>query len=155
MKNKSKRRKKSPSYKLSFKPGTPEYYHAKQFMYFQVSGQGPYYGQMAWFQKFHHEKVPSAVERYQKEIKRVTGVLDGILAEQKKLHGTANNGPWLVGDHMSYVDIAFVMWQVVADKFTSDEDFNPADYPLAKEWVDKMAAREKIAPILAKAFAAH
>lgn len=29
-------------HKLSFTPGTPEYFHAKQWLYFQVSGQGPY-----------------------------------------------------------------------------------------------------------------
>lgn len=58
-------------HRLSFAPGTPEYYHAKQWLFFQTSGQGPYYGQMSWFKKFHAEKVPSAIERYAKEINTV------------------------------------------------------------------------------------
>lgn len=30
--------------KLSFEPGTAESYHAKQWLFFQASRQGPYYG---------------------------------------------------------------------------------------------------------------
>jgi glutathione S-transferase len=50
--------------RLSFVPGTPESYHAKQWLYFQATGQGPYYGQAARFKKFHSKQVPSAIERY-------------------------------------------------------------------------------------------
>ena len=32
-------------HRLSFVPGTPESYHAKQWLFFQTTGQGPYYGQ--------------------------------------------------------------------------------------------------------------
>jgi len=39
--------------KLSFAPGTLESFHGKQGLYFQVTGQGPYYGQAAWFKKYH------------------------------------------------------------------------------------------------------
>jgi glutathione S-transferase len=34
--------------KLSFPHGTKEYWLSKQWLYFQMSGQGPYYGQ-AWY----------------------------------------------------------------------------------------------------------
>ena len=34
--------------KLSFKTA-PEKFFTKQFLFFQVSGQGPYFGQLAWF----------------------------------------------------------------------------------------------------------
>ena len=50
--------------------------------------------------RIHPEKIPSAVERYQKEIVRVFGVLDSVLAKQ----------PWLVGDKCSVADLAFVPW---------------------------------------------
>ena len=68
----------------------PEKYHVKQMLYFQVSGQGPYFGQASWFGYFHPEKLPSAIERYQNEVKRVTKVLDEILKR--------NGGGYLVGD---------------------------------------------------------
>lgn len=58
-------------HRLSFAAGTNESYLAKQWLFFQVSGQGPYYGQVAWFKNYHSEKVPSAVERYVKEVKRL------------------------------------------------------------------------------------
>jgi len=35
-------------HKISFEKGTKESYLADQWLFFQVSGQGPYYGQAAW-----------------------------------------------------------------------------------------------------------
>lgn len=52
--------------KFSFAPGSKESYLAKQWLFFQTTGQGPYYGQAAVFKMFHHEKLPSALERYVK-----------------------------------------------------------------------------------------
>lgn len=43
---------------------------AHQWLLFQASGVGPYFGQKAWFDHYHHEKLPSAIERYDKEIQR-------------------------------------------------------------------------------------
>ncbi|KAL1601167.1 Transcriptional regulator ure2 [Nothophoma quercina] len=51
-------------------------YQTQQWLAFQISGQGPYFGQATWFARFHPEKVPSAVQRYVDEIFRVTGVLE-------------------------------------------------------------------------------
>ena len=61
----------------------------------------PYFGQAVWFQKSHREKVPSAVERYNNEIKRVFGVLDAVLSSQK----------YLVGDKLTVADLSFVPWK--------------------------------------------
>jgi len=66
----------------------------------QVSGQGPYYGQSIWFERYHQEKLPSALERYTKEVARVTGVLETHLSQQP----AGQDGPWLVGGKMSYAD---------------------------------------------------
>ncbi len=52
---------------------SPEKFQEKQYLMYQMSGQGPYFGQAAWFANYHHEKIPSAIERYQKEIRRVIG----------------------------------------------------------------------------------
>ncbi|KAL8772513.1 MAG: hypothetical protein Q9203_004660 [Teloschistes exilis] len=73
---------------------TPEEFLLQQWSFFQASGQGPYFGQAAWFNKLHHEKLPSAQERYGKEILRVVGVLDGVLKDRD----------WLVGDKCAFAD---------------------------------------------------
>jgi glutathione S-transferase len=44
--------------------------------------------------------VPSAIERYQKEMLRVFGVLESILSKQS----------WLVGDKMTIADISFITY---------------------------------------------
>jgi len=71
-----------------------------QWLTFQASGQGPYYGQAAWFQLRHPEKIPSAIERYQKETIRIISVLDGVLAKQK----------YLVGNKLTVADLCFYSW---------------------------------------------
>ncbi|KUL81354.1 hypothetical protein ZTR_10623 [Talaromyces verruculosus] len=88
---------------------------ARSFLYLQTTGQGPYYGQAYWFKNFHQERIPSTVERYVNEIKRVTGVLDKWLGEQKETHkDDIKDGPWLVGNKLSFAYIAFISWQKIA-----------------------------------------
>ncbi len=74
---------------------SPEKYYISQWLYFQMSGQGPYFGQASWFLYFHHEQLPSAQERYKNEIKRVLGVLN------KALEGKE----YLVGDKCTIADL--------------------------------------------------
>lgn len=133
-------------HRFSFPQGTPEAYHAKQWLFFQVSGQGPYYGQAAWFKKFHQEQLPSALERYNKEVDRVTGVLEGWLAQEKRKFGdgTKSGGPWLVGNKLSYVDFAFVSWQRIITLVLEKSDFDQDNFPLVKEWLDKLTARQTV-----------
>ena len=134
--------------KLSFAPGSNESFLAKQWLYFQTTGQGPYYGQAVWFTKHHPEKLQSAVDRYVNEIKRVTAVLEGHLGRQKDEFGaTAGfDGPWLVGNKLSYADIAFVPWQSAAAKFFGGEDakYDVSEFPLVEEWIGKLSARESV-----------
>lgn len=84
--------------KISVAPGTEEYYTQLQWLYFQASGQGPYYGQAGWFLLYSPEKIPSAIERYRNEIRRVLGVLESVLS----------NREWLVGDKATVADISFI-----------------------------------------------
>ena len=77
--------------KLSF-DAFPEKYHAKQFLAFQISGQGPYYGQYAFFKFYHPEKIESAIQRYEEQTLRVISVLDKCLEGKDYLVG----GKWSV-----------------------------------------------------------
>jgi len=145
-------------HQLSFAPGTPEYWHAKQWLYFQTTGQGPYYGQAVWFKKYHPEQVPSAMERYNKEVNRVTGVLEGVLAQQKQEHSgssAGSDGPWLVGNKISYADIVFVTWQRVIGMLLEKDQYNVDNFPHVKEWLEKMISRKAVKTVLEVADKAH
>jgi glutathione S-transferase len=131
-------------HKISFVPGSAEYFLAKQWLFFQTSGQGPYYGQAIWFKRLHSEPLPSAVQRYIKEINRVTGVLDNHLAKQAK----GSEGPWLVGGKLSYADIAFYNWQAATAKMLEKDEFNLDDYPHVKKWLEKLEERDSIKKIV-------
>lgn len=128
-----------PGHKLSFSPGSAEWYHSKQWLHFQMSGQGPYFGQVIWFTKFHGEIIPSAIERYVKEVNRVTAVLDGHLAKQKLASGS--DEAWLVGNRISFADLAFLPWHTVVARFSSDQ-YDVNDYPHVKLWLENMSSRK-------------
>jgi len=130
------------AHKLSFAPGTAESYHAKQWLFFQATGQGPYYGQAAWFKMYHPERLPSALERYTKEIARITGVLEGHLGGQKVDAGS--DGPWLVGNKISYADLAFISWQTVITKIIEKDQYNLDDFPHVQQWLGKMSSRKSV-----------
>jgi glutathione S-transferase len=85
----------------------------------------PYFGQSAWFQHFHPEKIPSAVDRYNDEIRRVFGVLDSVLSKQK----------YLVGDKVTIADLSFIPWNAgVVNWLIPDIDIDK-NYPAFARWV--------------------
>lgn len=126
-------------HKISFTPGTTDYFLAKQYLHFQMSGQGPYFGQAVWFLKFHPETVVSAQERYINEIKRVTGVLEGILKGKE----------FLVGGKFSYADVSFLPWySLVESPLLGDKVDLAKDFPGVKAWLDRIQASDGVAKAL-------
>jgi glutathione S-transferase len=57
----------------------------KQYLHFQMSGQGPYFGQCLWFYKEHHDDQPSAKERYAEHTIRVVQVFENIIKDKTYL----------------------------------------------------------------------
>ncbi|KAI0158878.1 glutathione S-transferase [Pestalotiopsis sp. NC0098] len=114
---------------------SPEKFLEKQFLHFQVSGQGPYYGQWAWFKIFHKEQVPSALERYEEQTLRVIGVLDNILEGKD----------YLVGDKVSYADLAFITWEsVIQQIFFADRMDEIKAYKNYWAWYERLNARPAV-----------
>lgn len=70
-----------------------------QWLMFQMSGLGPMMGQANVFSRYAPEKIPFAIERYQKESRRLLEVLDARLAKHE----------FLAGDY-SIADIANWCW---------------------------------------------
>ncbi|KAL9622739.1 MAG: hypothetical protein Q9160_002857 [Pyrenula sp. 1 TL-2023] len=124
--------------KLHYKR-SPEKYHTQQFLHYQMSGQGPYYGQYAWFSHFHPEKIASARDRYLKEIQRVMGVLDGQLKDRE----------WLVGSHITYADLSFVPWDELVPWIFGDDKLDVAgQFPSYHAWMTKMKGRPAVKKVL-------
>jgi glutathione S-transferase len=85
------------------------------------------------FNVFHPEKLPSAQERYNAEVKRILGVLDQSLANKK----------WLVGDKCTFADLAFVTWNDRMDMVLGVPDSTPLkDFPSVEAWHQRMVSRE-------------
>lgn len=70
-----------------------------QWLMFQMSGIGPMMGQAGVFYRYAPEKIPYAIDRYQREVRRLLEVLDGRLATHE----------YLVDDY-SIADIATWPW---------------------------------------------
>jgi len=118
--------------KLSFDT-SDEKYKCLQWLFFQSSGQGPYFGQAVWFTYYHPEKVPSALERYENEMKRVFGVIDIALAKEPS--------GWLVGGKYSIADMSFVTWSKFGLGFLGDKYDVAKDAPHVDKWLNKILAR--------------
>ena len=58
-----------------------------QWLMFQMGGIGPMMGQANVFYRYAPEKIPYAIERYQREVRRLFEVLDTQLAGQRVPRG--------------------------------------------------------------------
>jgi len=95
------------------------------------------------YSQFHPEKIPSAIDRYSAEIKRVLGVIDA--------HLTKTGQSYLVGSKISYVDLMFVPWNhtlplVMGEEFMKEFE---KDSPKAYKWVQELEARKSVKKVYA------
>lgn len=89
-------------------------------------------GQAAHFARYAPEKIPYAINRYQKETRRLYQVVETKLASSKS--------GFLVGDHISIADIAALSW-IVYGKYTGiDMD----EFPAIQKWDEMLSARPGI-----------
>ncbi|TCD68744.1 Glutathione S-transferase 2 [Steccherinum ochraceum] len=106
-----------------------------QWLFFQASGQGPYFGQVAYFKKLHPEKLPSVIVRYQDETRRILGVLESVLKQR----------PFLVGGKMTAADISFAIYNNLLYGKILDEGFNfEKEFPCTFVWHQKIIALEGV-----------
>ena len=84
-------------------------YETIEWLMFQVSGVGPMFGQVGFFNKFagkdYEDKRPR--DRYVTEAKRLLGVLDRRLATRA----------WIMGDAYTIADIAIFPWINIINTF--------------------------------------
>ncbi|KAF4999792.1 hypothetical protein FDECE_11393 [Fusarium decemcellulare] len=117
-------------------------WHVKQYLHFQVSGQGPYFGQAVWFHLDHPEDLLSVKARYEEQVIRVVGVLDKILDGKE----------YLVAGKATYADLVWIPWNRLVREnkmFEWDEKYELQEkkYPNFFAWHERLISR----PALKKA----
>lgn len=100
-----------------------------QWLMFQMGGIGPMMGQANVFYRYAEDKIPFAIERYQREARRLFEVLDKRLGHSE----------YLAGDY-SIADIA--NWSWVKSYEWSGIDINGLNH--LKRWLDTIAARTAV-----------
>jgi GSH-dependent disulfide-bond oxidoreductase len=100
-----------------------------QWLMFQMGAIGPMQGQANVFYRYAPEKLPYAIERYQKETKRLYTVLDKRLADREYL-----------ADDYSIADIATWPWVTLHGWAGVDVD----DLPNLERWIEVVGARPAV-----------
>jgi GST-like protein len=109
---------------------------AMEYLFLQVGGVGPMFGQAGWFMRSAPEQVPLAIDRYRKESQRLTAVLEARLSQQ----------PWLAGSEYSVADIMNFGWLRVADY----AGVNLLNFPAVNAWVQRINSRSAVQRALAR-----
>jgi GST-like protein len=110
-------------------------YETIQWVFFQMAGIGPMFGQFGHFYKFAADKVANnsyPVERYRDEAKRLLSVLESRLQGRQ----------WIMGDEYTIADITTFPWIRGADIFYGGREvLDYAKFPAVMDWLQRCIAR--------------
>ncbi len=101
------------------------------WLMWQMAGLGPMLGQHGHFRLYAAEKIPYAIERYERETRRLYGVLDTQLGR---------TGAYVAGSDYGIADIAIFPWIMThkAQGLTLD------DWPHIRRWFATVRARDAV-----------
>ena len=105
-----------------------------QWLFFQMGGVGPMFGQFGYFFKFAKDKCdhPYPLDRYKTETKRLLSVIE------KRLDGRT----FMVGDEYSIADMAIFPWILCLDKFyEANEILELKAYENIQSWIARIMQR--------------
>lgn len=119
---------------------TKSKYAVIEWLFFQMSEVGPFFGQANHFVVFAKEKIPYAIERYQSEVRRICTVMEKHLGETD----------YLAGEY-SIADIATWPWVRSA---VSRGHIDIHDYPNLKRWYEAIGGRPAVQAAIDKVDAA-
>jgi GST-like protein len=109
-----------------------------QWLFFQVGGVGPMFGQFGHFYKYAADKCPHPypVERYTNETKRLLGVLDRRLEAHT----------YLVGEQYTIADMAIMPWvNCLSEFYNATEKLGLDQFGNVNAWKKRILARPKTA----------
>lgn len=105
-----------------------------QWVFFQMGGIGPMFGQLGFFHKFAGKEIDDKrpLERYAGETKRLLGVLDGRLAGRE----------FIMGDEYTIADIATFPWVgTVRDFYEAGELVEFDSFQNVNSWLERCMSR--------------
>lgn len=102
-------------------------YEVLKWLFWQMAGLGPMAGQNGHFNRYAPERVPYAIERYEKETNRLYGVLN------KQLEGR----DFIAGSEYSIADMAAYPWIVPHETHNQKLE----DFPNLLRWFNAIQAR--------------
>jgi len=111
-----------------------------QWLFFQMGGIGPMFGQFGHFYKYAKDKCdhPYPVERYATESKRLLAVLETQLAKNQ----------FIAGDEISIADFALYPWvRGLSTAYGADDKLELAKYTKVNNWRGSIEKR----PLVEKA----
>ncbi len=100
-----------------------------EWLMLQMGSVGPMSGQLNHFKKFAPEKIPYAIERYEKETLRLYGVLDKQLTDNE----------FICGEY-SIADIATYPWVAIYEF----QGLTLDNHPHLKRWVETVQNRPSV-----------
>ena len=108
-----------------------------QWLFFQMGGIGPMFGQFGHFFKFAKDtcKDPYPVERYSKEARRLMGVLEERLKDRD----------FIMGDEYTITDIAIFPWvRTLGGFYEGGEHLKLHEFKAVNAWLEKCLARPAV-----------
>lgn len=109
-------------------------YETIQWVFFQVGGIGPMFGQLGYFYKFAGKDIEDKrpLTRYADESRRLVGVLEARLKDRQ----------WMMDDDYTIADIAIFPWvRALRDFYEADELIGFKDFPAVAAWLGRCLAR--------------
>lgn len=109
-------------------------YQTLQWVFFQMAGVGPMFGQLGFFYRFAGREIADKrpLERYAKEVRRLLGVIDTRLEGRR----------WMMGDDYTIADIAIFPWvRTVIGLYEARELVGFDELRSVPAWFDRCMAR--------------
>jgi len=112
----------------------PQEYYARKdtitWLFWQMAGLGPMFGQYGHFFKYAKEKIPYAIQRYETEAKRLLGVLQKQLGDHQ----------FVIGNEYTIADIAIWPWVHCLEVGYGNLEILK-EFPVVEAWKDRCKAR--------------
>jgi GSH-dependent disulfide-bond oxidoreductase len=114
-----------------------ERYETIQWLFFQMAGVGPTFGQLGYFHKFAGREIEDKrpLERFRSETQRLLGVLEQRLQDRE----------WIMGDIYTIADISLIGWvRNLTTRFDASDLVHYDELKSVPAWLQRCVARTAV-----------